>query len=290
MTYTAPKATKYQGGRLDNGAYGFPQGSTTRRIKPWVLHCAHITGNTRTARMPVGTGNGTGTRAEVAYMARPRHFGGPHPDLGNTAHDYVARDGSRLTCIPTSIAAWNNGRLARPNTRLKSVQRIVAKVKAGGFNANEAYVREVEYTGSPGRWKLTPEQRETMAYLIARDSLQWNVSITRETVHLHADLDGVDRLNCPFSASSREAQLGSVLRRARVIRRLLRTPDQPAPPDAGPDPEPAPDACAEAQQRLEVALGDIEDLTRHNVAMSQAIVVAVGALDDFMPEEDDDDS
>lgn len=290
MTYKRPRVVAFQGGLLDNGAYGFPQGSRKRRIRPWVLQCAHISGNSRTARMPVGLASGTGTRAEVSYMARERHFESAHPDFGNSAHDYCARDGSRLSCIPTSIAAWNNGLrmdargrpTSRPNTRLKSVQRIIAKVKAGGFNANEAYVREVEYTGSPGKWKLTPEQRETFAYLVASDSIEWRIPISRETVHLHADIDGVDRLNCPFSAASREEQLEAVLRRAKVIRKLLTTPA----PDPEPDPEPVPDECAEAQERLEVALGALEDMTRRNEVMSTAIATAIDTLDDFVPEDE----
>ena len=74
-----------------------------------------------------------------------------------------------LACIPVRYAAWNNGRLARPNVKLQSIRRIVRDKE---HNPNEAYVREVECTGYPGKYALTGDQRETVAYLIARDSIR----------------------------------------------------------------------------------------------------------------------
>ena len=201
---TRPTVRKFQW-PLHNGAFGFPR-TEVRRRDPFVLMCIHISGNKNTAKMPVGIGKGTGTRAEVLYMARDRHFGTDHAVAGNSAHDYIARDGSVLACIPTKFAAWNNGDIHRPNTKLESIQRIL-QLREGGMNANEAYLREVECTGFPGKFGLTAAQRETVSFLIARDSIRSGIHVTRETVHVHADIDGVNRRHCPFSPSK---SLGSI--------------------------------------------------------------------------------
>ncbi len=211
---------------LTNGAYGFPRGQE-RRLKPFVLICIHICGNTRTAKMPVGIKPGCGTWADVSYMARPRHWDSPHPIFGNSAHTYIARDGQALDCIPTKFAAWNNGPLNQPNTNLASIRKIV-ELHAKGTNPNEAYVREIECTGQAHTFPLTKEQRETVAYLIAKDSIEWNLDITRETVHLHRDLDTVNRPNCPFT-DDRDQQLATVIARAQEIKTLLQLPS-PKPP------------------------------------------------------------
>lgn len=245
----APRRVRFQF-PLSNRAWGFPRGATSRRTKPWVLICIHITGNKNTASMPVGIGKGSGTWAEVQYMARRR----PDSDLGNSAHDYIARDGSVLACIPTSIAAWNNGQLNRPNMRLSSVRAIVERDrKDPAFNPNEAYVREVECTGYPGSYPLTKEQRETVAWLIARDSIKWGLPINRETVHLHRDLDSVNRASCPFTGDE-EAQVSRIIERARQIKAELKDPD----PE--PEPEPEPDPCADTEAALEAALGKVDEL------------------------------
>lgn len=231
---------------LKNKAYGFPRGKE-RKVEPWVLMCIHITGNKNTAAMPVGVKPGTGTWAEVQYMARQRSA----RDIGNSAHDYIARDGSILACIPTRFAAWNNGQLNRPNTQLASVRTIVRRDSTdSSFNPNEAYVREVECTGYPGSYPLTKEQRESLAQLIARDSIKWDLPINRETVHLHSDLDSVNRANCPFTGD-REAQLEKIIQRARDIKKDLK--------DGNTDPQPGPD-IEDLQAALEAAQGRIESL------------------------------
>jgi len=244
---TAPRIVKFQDGKLKNGAFGFPRGEK-RRIKPWFLMCIHISGNKNTASMPVGIKPGTGTFAEVAYMSRRR----TSADVGNSAHDYIARDGSALACIPTDYAAYNNGILLRPNLELDSVKRILRE-RSDGHNANEAYVREVECTGYPGSFPLTKDQRETVAYLIARDSIKWDLPINRETVHMHRDLDSVNRSSCPFTGDQ-EAQVGRVIQRARQIKADLRDP-QPEP-----DPEPPTDELEELRDALEAADGRVDEL------------------------------
>lgn len=246
---TPPRIVRFQY-PLANKAWGFPRGATERKVKPWVLMCIHITGNRNTAAMPVGIGKGSGTWAEVQYMARRRTAA----DIGNSAHDYIARDGTVLACIPTSIAAWNNGQLNRPNMTLDSVREIVERDrKDPSFNPNEAYVREVECTGYPGSFPLTKDQRETVAYLIARDSLKWGLPINRETVHMHRDLDSVNRASCPFTGDE-EAQVARIIQRARQIKADLKDPT----PE--PEPEPETDPCADTEAALEAALGDIREL------------------------------
>lgn len=277
---TPPRIVKYGTGKLANGAYGFPRGQE-RRVEPWVLICIHISGNSRTARMPIGIGSGTGTRAEVAYMARDRRWSSDSPDYGNSAHDYVARDGSVLACIPTRYAAWNNGDIARPNTSLSSIKRILRERREKGHNPNEAYHREIECTGSFPNLPLTGEQRETVAYLIARDSIATGLPISRETVHIHADIDGVDRLNCPFSARSREEQVAALITRARAIKALIKDPQ----PDPEPDPEPEPDPCEAVTEQLQAALGEAQRLRADRRLMVAAIGQAIGALDDYADEE-----
>lgn len=234
-----PRIKKFQY-PLRNQAYGYPRGKE-RKVDPWVLICIHITGNKNTASMPVGIKPGTGTYAEVSYMARDRK----PPNLGNSAHDYIARDGSVLACIPTKYAAWNNGALNRPNTDLSSVKRIVKS----GVNPNEAYVREVECTGYPGSYRVTKEQRETVAYLIARDSIRTGLPINRETVHLHSDLDSVNRANCPFTGD-REAQVEAIIERAKAIKKALKNPE----------PEPEPEEPCDRVEELEAALKAAEGL------------------------------
>jgi hypothetical protein len=206
---------------LTNGAYGFPRGQL-RRLKPFVLICIHITGNKRTASMPDGAQPGSGVWAEVSYMARNRHWDSAKPDHGNSAHSYLSRDGQVLNCIPTKFAAWNNGDVKKPNTTLESIRRIV-DLRAHGTNANEAYVREIECTGHNPSLPLTAQQRETVAYLIAHDALESGLPISRETVHLHADINSIDKSGCPF-VGDREEQVAAVIARAQVIRKLLTEP------------------------------------------------------------------
>lgn len=254
----APKIVRFQF-PLTNQAYGFPRGQD-RKVDPWVLMCIHITGNKSTAAMPVGIARGTGTYAEVAYMSRPRSAA----DIGNSAHDYIARDGSVLACIPTRYAAWNNGQLNRPNMALDSIKRIVRKDQTdASFNPNEAYVREVECTGYPGAFPLTKDQRETVAYLIARDSLKWDLPITRETVHMHRDLDSVNRASCPFTGDQ-EAQVARIIQRARQIKADLKDPA----PD--PDPEPPVDEVEQLREALRAAEGEVEALKEQVAALEAA--------------------
>lgn len=281
---------------LDNGAYGYPR-ERKRRIKPWVLACVHISGNRNTARMRVGIGAGTGTRAEVSYMARAGNPG------GNSAHSYVARNGDMLDCIPwLEYAAWSNGDilagrgpayLAKPNTQLASVRRIISKLGRQGsryfikdtFNPNEAFYWEVEATGArTDGLGLTPEQVTTIAQRIARISIRTKVGISRNTVLMHADIDGIDRRGCPWPAHLREAKQAELIAEARRWRAKF-TADPTPDPDPEPEPEPPdPDELAELREALAVANGRADDAEER----LEQKVRALGAINDIVDAELED--
>jgi len=259
MAYVPPKTIRKL---LTNKAYGYPRGEE-RRKSVTTLQVLHITGNSRTAKMPDGIGTGSGCRAEWSYANRSG-------SNGPSAHAYVARNGAVIVAINASKhAAWSNGDLINPDTSIPMARRMV-KEKAKGFNPNELVFREVEYLGAPGSLKLTPEQRETAAYLIARDSLATGLPIKAGvTVGLHAHINTVDRRNCPFTGD-RMAQLEAVCNRARVIKSLL---DPEPEPDPDPDPDPT---CAE---ELEAALGYAEKLEKERAVML-GVIDRIGKLID----------
>lgn len=187
---------------LTNTAYGFPKGAL-RRVNPVVIACLHITGN------PQNLGADAAQR-ERNYANRPL-------SNGPSAHVYLDRDGSGIEAIPTQYAAWSNGDLKAP------VRRIVANVlamtaSAKGYNANEAYWIEIEMVGAPNVAPVTDAQLETVAGLIAQGSKATGLPINRHTVHVHADLNSVDRPNDPFPAATRERQLAALIARAQQIR------------------------------------------------------------------------
>lgn len=277
---------------LSNVAYGYPRGKR-RRTKPWIIACVHITGNRNTARMPVGIGPGSGTRAEVSYMARAGNPG------GNSAHSYVARNGDMLDCIPwDAFAAWNNGDilagrgpapLARPNTKLSSVRRIIGRLGRQGsryyirdtFNPNEAFWWEVEATGARVEGLgLTDAQVETIAARIARISIAKGIGISRNTVLMHADIDGIDRLGCPWPAHLREQKHAELIDRAKAIKRALT--QQPTPePDPDPEDPEVPPHVAELLRQLEVANGRADDAE----ARLEGKVRALGAINAIVDRE-----
>ena len=185
---------------LTNTAYGYPRGAS-RRVKPKLLACVHITGN---PNEPADEH----AQAERNYANRP-------DSQGPSAHDYINRDGSLVHAIETDYAAWSNGKLDAPNTALPLVQTVLSMV-ADGYNPNEAYVREVECCGR-GAYPVTEAQLETVAQLIAADSIEWGIPISRETVGTHADLDSVNRRSCAFPASVREERLARLIERAQEI-------------------------------------------------------------------------
>lgn len=224
--------------RLTNEAYGYPLRGSPRRVQPRRLLCLHITGN----RNNLGPGAAMNERN---YANRP---GSPGP----SAHDYVNRDGSRVAAIsPGRFAAWSNGGLNRPNLEIPGVPAVVA-MKAKGLNPNEDYYREVECVGFPGDAPINAEQLETVAQLLARDSRATGLPITRRTVHLHADLDSVDRPGCPFPPAARERRVERLIARANEIL----VPPIVEPPDPAPIVPPDPDDTPYDQADLDAAVAE----------------------------------
>lgn len=228
---------------LTNEAYGYPVRGAKRRVKAKALLCLHISGNKRTAAMePM-----RGTRAEVAYSNRAG-------STGPSAHDYIARNGVIFRCVRASDhAAWSNGDVLAPDRSQPGIRKMLSFM-ASGHNANEFFYREVEMTGHPAGFDPTPEQLESMAWQLARDSIATGLPIRAgDTVLLHAHINGVNRRNCPFDAN-RERKLERLCSRAKALRREMTSPPEPEPT---PEPVPGEPSCEEA---LEEALGRVEAL------------------------------
>jgi hypothetical protein len=202
----------------NNDRYGFPDGRR-RRVDPVALACIHITGNRRTAKNPDLRG---AAREEYAFARRA---------APPSAHYYVARDGFAIEAIdPIKFAAWSNGDVNNPDTSNRGVERVLRLVGLG-HNANEAYLLEFECVGFGSRHRITSEQKQTVAEIIAEHSKRTGMSINRNTVHGHGDLNSVTRSSCPIGAGKRETFLADVIARAKAI---LDPPELPAMPQGEP--------------------------------------------------------
>ncbi len=192
---------------LTNLAYGFPSRGSARRVKPVALACIHITGNSRTAAM---TDLHAAAQGERNYANRA---GSPGP----SATHYIARDGWAIEAIDwRRYAAWSNGDVASPNTANAGIKRVLA-LRAKGYNANEAYALELENVGYGSGYPITAAQSQAMAALIAEASRATGLPVSRETVHGHWEINGVDRANCPCPPARHEPFLADLIARANAI-------------------------------------------------------------------------
>lgn len=197
--------TEIHEAHLTNGAYGFPSGKS-RRIKSIALACIHVTGNQSTASAEDTRKAAT---AERNYANRA--------GSSTSAHYYLARDGWALEAIdPVLFAAWSNGIVKSPNSANPGIAAVLA-LRAKGYNANEAYVLEIECLGYGSSFPITEPQKVALAELIAAQAARTGLDISRETVHGHWELNGVDRRNCPVPYLRRETFLDDVIARARAI-------------------------------------------------------------------------
>lgn len=188
----------------NNDKYGFPAGRK-RRVEPVALTCIHITGNRNTAKNP------DLQRAVLDEYAFARREAPP------SAHYYVARDGSAIEAIdPIRFAAWSNGDVMEPDRSNAGVKRVL-ELAGDGHNANEAYWLEFECVGFGSRHRITGEQKQTVAEIIAAHSKRTGLPINRETVHGHGDLNSVTRRSCPVAAGKREAFMADVIARAKAV-------------------------------------------------------------------------
>jgi hypothetical protein len=194
---------------LTNSAYGYPARGDARRIPPRRLICIHITGN---------------PSSPPATAMQERDYANRADSGGPSAHSYLNRDGSFVHAIdPVKYAAWGNGVLNAPKTTTPGVAEVIAldnKTVPGTtttYNPNEDYRREVETCARYSAYPITQAQHESLARIIAEDAVATGLRISRSTVHLHSDLDSVNRPNDPVPAASAETWVAGIIARANDI-------------------------------------------------------------------------
>jgi N-acetylmuramoyl-L-alanine amidase-like protein len=258
----------------DNDKYGFPDGKK-RRVDPVALACIHITGNRNTASNP---DLNAAARDEWSFAR------GAAPP---SAHYYVARNGRAIEAIdPEKFAAWSNGDVMEPNRANRGVEKVLELAET--HNANEAYWLEFECVGFGSRHRITKEQRQTVAEIIAKHAKRTGMPINRNTVHGHADINSVTRRSCPAAAGRREAFLADVIGRAKAVLN---------PPIPNPNPEPhqgepmvivTDDTAVEIDVRVGAIITDLNDVriadvenqafrpSPFGVAGGRAVIAVVG--------------
>lgn len=180
---------------LTNKAYGYPTRGARRRRKPTILACLHQ------------TSNATATAIGERNYANRAGSGGP------SATAYIDRDGTIIRAIdPIAYAAWSQGDVASPNTKIPTVAAAVAS----GVNMNEWVHESIECSGT-GTEPYTDAQFESVAQLIAAASHALGLPINRSTVVVHADINGVSRRSDPWPPATREARVKRVIDRANAI-------------------------------------------------------------------------
>jgi vacuolar-type H+-ATPase subunit H len=192
----------FQTAYLTNQAFGYPTRGAPRRVEPIALACLHITANPNNPP--------ASARAERDYANRAGS-GGP------SAHLYVDPKGGGVWAIdPEKYAAWTNGDVRSPRLAVPGVADVIAF--RGTYNANEAYAVAIEQVGRYPDYLITPEQVQSVALVIAQQSIRTGLPIERRTVHLHGDLNTETRRECPVPVQSRETYADDVIRRANEYR------------------------------------------------------------------------
>jgi hypothetical protein len=192
----------FQTAYLTNQAFGYPTRGAPRRVEPIALACLHITANPNNPP--------ASARAERDYANRAGS-GGP------SAHLYVDPKGGGVWAIdPEKYAAWTNGDVRSPRLAVPGVADVIAF--RGTYNANEAYAVAIEQVGRYPDYLITPEQVQSVALVIAQQSIRTGLPIERRTVHLHGDLNTETRRECPVPVSTREHYAEDVIRRANEYR------------------------------------------------------------------------
>ncbi len=182
---------------LTNKAYGYPTRGARWRRKPTILACLHQTANARAT-----------ARQERTYANRAGSW-------GPSATAYIDRDGTIVRAIdPAKYAAWGQGDVACPNTKLPTIAAAVAS----GVNVNEWVYESIECSGA-GPEPYTDAQFESVAQLVAAASRATGLPINRSTVVVHADINRVSRRSDPWPPATREARVKRVITRANAILR-----------------------------------------------------------------------
>ena len=180
---------------LTNKAYGYPTRGARRRRKPTILACLHQTANA------------------TATAIQERHYANRVDSWGPSATAYIDRDGTIVRAIdPVKYAAWSQGDVAHPNTKLPTIAAAVAS----GVNMNEWVHESIECSGT-GHEPYTDAQFESVARLVAAASRALGIPINRSTVVVHADINRVSRRSDPWPPATREARVKRVIARANAI-------------------------------------------------------------------------
>ena len=180
---------------LTNRAYGYPTRGARRRRKPTILACLHQTANAH------------------ATAVQERDYANRAGSAGPSATAYIDRDGTIVRAIdPVKYAAWSQGDVAHPNTKLPTI----AAAAASGVNMNEWVHESIECSGS-GTEPLTDAQFEAVAHLVAAASRTLGLPVNRSTVVVHADINSVSRRSDPWPPATREARVKRVIDRANAI-------------------------------------------------------------------------
>ena len=133
---------------LTNKAYGYPTRGARRRRKPTILACLHQTANAKATAM------------------QERNYANRAGSWGPSATAYIDRDGTIVRAIdPAKYAAWSQGDVAHPNTKIPTIAAAVAS----GVNMNEWVHESIECSGA-GTEPFTDAQFESVAQLVAAAS------------------------------------------------------------------------------------------------------------------------
>jgi LysM repeat protein len=182
---------------LTNKAYGYPTRGARRRRKSTILACLHQTANAKATAIQ-----------ERNYANRPDSH-------GPSATAYIDRDGTVVRAIdPAKYAAWSQGDVADPNTKLPTIAAAVAS----GVNMNEWVHESIECSGA-GTEPYTDAQFEAVAQLVAAAHKATGIPISRSTVVVHADINSVSRRSDPWPPATREQRVKRVIARANAILR-----------------------------------------------------------------------
>ena len=156
---------------LTNKAYGYPTRGARRRRKPTILACLHQTANAKATAMQ-----------ERNYANRPGSW-------GPSATAYIDRDGTIVRAIdPVKYAAWSQGDVAHPNTKLPTIAAAVAS----GVNMNEWVHESIECSGT-GTEPYTDAQFESVARLVAAAAHAVDVGVDDHSAAVDGD---AQRLRC----------------------------------------------------------------------------------------------
>ena len=151
---------------LTNKAYGYPTRGARRRRKPTILACLHQTANAKATAM------------------QERNYPNRAGSAGPSATAYIDRDGTIVRAIdPAKYAAWSQGDVAHPNTKIPTIAAAVAS----GLNMNEWMHESIECSGT-GTEPFTDAQFESTAPPVVAASRALGLPVNRSTVVVHADI------------------------------------------------------------------------------------------------------